>query len=292
MAKTDILAIAEQTKHALRAPNGPIDVRDFDTRDASLYPGDGKRDVEVFKDATEPILDELQEKLFANGRTNPDAPSILVILQGMDTAGKGGVIRHVIGMVDPQGVKITGFKKPTAEERAHDFLWRIERALPEAGMIGIFDRSQYEDVLVQRVEQMAPAEEIERRYGAINQFETDLVANGTRIIKCFLNVSRAKQKERLTSRLHRPDKYWKYNPGDVDVAHKWEQYMDAYSIALTKCNTEAAPWYVIPADRKWYRNWAVAQLLLAELAGLGLEWPAADFDVATELQRVARLPEA
>lgn len=291
MATTDILAIAAQTQQALRAPNRTIDVRDFDSRDASLYPGDGKQDIDVFKDAIEPILDELQEKLFANGRTNPEAPSILLILQGMDTAGKGGVIRHVIGMVDPQGVKITGFKKPTAEERAHDFLWRIERALPEPGIIGIFDRSQYEDVLIQRVEQMAPAEEIERRYAAINEFESNLVANGTRVIKCFLNVSRSEQKERLTKRLHRRDKYWKYNPGDVDVAHNWDDYMEAYSIALTRCNTEAAPWYIIPADRKWYRNWAVAQLLLAELADLDLAWPGADFDVPTELQRVAALPE-
>lgn len=291
MAEDNILSIAAQAREALRAPRGNIDVRDFDSSDRSIYPGEGKDDVALFRDAGEPLLDDMQDQLFANGRSNPDAPSVLLILQGMDTAGKGGVIRHVIGLVDPQGVKITGFKKPTDEERAHDFLWRIEKALPEPGMIGIFDRSQYEDVLVQRVEQMAPAEEIERRYGAINEFEQNLVANGTRVIKCFLNVSRAEQKQRLQRRLERPDKHWKYNPGDVDVAQKWDEYMEAYSVALTRCNTDAAPWYIIPADRKWFRNWAVGQLLLAELADLNLTWPVADFDVDNEMQRVAALPE-
>lgn len=282
--------IADELRAILRAPQGEIDVRDFDPHDDRRYPGQGKEDADDYTQRIEPKLDNLQEKLFANGRATPhSAPRVLLVLQGMDTAGKGGIVRHVIGMVDPQGVHIKAFKAPTEQELAHDFLWRVNNALPGPGMIGIFDRSHYEDVLVQRVEGLASPEEIERRYGAINQWEEKLVASGTRVIKCFLNVSRDEQQKRLLQRLDNPEKYWKYNPGDVDVAKKWDQYMDAYSIALTRCNTDAAPWHIIPSDRKWYRNWCIAELLVAELDDLNLEWPTADFDVAAEQQRVAKL---
>ena len=182
------------------------------------------------------------------------------------------MIRHVIGMVDPQGVHIKSFKAPTEEERAQDFLWRIRRALPSPGKIGIFDRSHYEDVLIQRVESMASPDEIERRYEAINEFEAELVGSGITVVKCFLNVSKATQRERLLARLDNPDKYYKYNTSDVDTALKYDDYMAAYSIAMTRCNTAAAPWYVIPADRKWYRNWAIAHVLLETLEGLRLGW--------------------
>ncbi|MGB3956313.1 MAG: polyphosphate kinase 2 family protein, partial [Brooklawnia sp.] len=182
------------------------------------------------------------------------------------------------------------FKAPTEEERAQDFLWRIRRALPGPGKIGIFDRSHYEDVLIQRVESMASPDEIERRYGAINEFEAELVGSGITVVKCFLNVSKATQRERLLARLDNPDKYYKYNTSDVDTALKYDDYMAAYSIAMTRCNTAAAPWYVIPADRKWYRNWAIAHVLLETLEGLRLGWPGADFDVDAERARVEALP--
>ncbi|MGI5952235.1 MAG: PPK2 family polyphosphate kinase [Brooklawnia sp.] len=277
----------------LRCPTGPVDVvTDFDARATPGYPdGYDKDDAAELKADLEPELDDLQERMYADGLTHRETtPTLLLILQGLDTSGKGGVIRHVIGMVDPQGVQIKSFKAPTSEEREQDFLWRIRRALPGPGKIGIFDRSHYEDVLIQRVEQMAPPEEIERRYGAINEFEAELVASGIKVVKCFLNVSRAEQRERLLARLENPEKYYKYNPGDVDVAMKYNQYMSAYSIALGRCNTEAAPWYVVPADRKWYRNWAIAQILLESMEQFGLGWPSADFDVDAERARVLALP--
>lgn len=277
----------------LRCPPGPIDVADFAT-DATLgYPKHkSKDDVGDLKAEIEAELEELQEQMYADGLSNPQtSPSILLVLQGPDTAGKGGVIRHVIGMVDPQGVKIKAFKAPTAEERAQDFLWRIRPNLPGPGQIGIFDRSHYEDVLVQRVESFASPDEIERRYGAINEFEAEVAAKGTRIIKVYLHMSKGEQRERLLARLDNPDKYYKYNPGDVDTALKFDEYLDAFNIALTRCNTDVAPWYIVPSDRKWYRNWAIAQLLLETMQGLPLSWPAADFDVDAERARVEALPK-
>ena len=209
------------------------------------------------------------------------------MLQGMDTSGKGGAIRHAIGMVDPQGVKIKAFKAPTKEERAHHYLWRIERELPGPGIIGIFDRSQYEDVLIVRVNKLVEEAVWSERYDEINAFEEKLVADGTVIIKCFLHISSAEQKARLLARLDDPTKHWKYNPGDVDERAKWPAYQEAYAAALERCSTQHAPWYVIPSDRKWYRNWAVAQLLVEHLRALNLQWPVADFDVEQEKARVA-----
>ena len=226
--------------------------------------------------------------MFAAGRAGlPDAPRVLVVLQGMDTAGKGGVIRHAIGMVDPQGVRIKAFKAPSEEEQAHPFLWRIERELPAPGMIGIFDRSQYEDVLTVRVNGYAEESVWSARYDEINAWEEQLVASGTVLVKCFLHISSATQKERLEARLADPTKYWKYNPGDVDERAKWLAYAEAYEAALERCSTQHAPWYVVPSDRKWYRNWAVAQLLVEHLRALDLTWPAADFDVEAEKLRLA-----
>ena len=275
-------------KEELKAPQGRIDVEEERfTKSEALFPGDGKDDGVAELEKVGERLDYMQEMLYANGLESPEtAPAVLLLLQGMDTAGKGGVIRHVIGQVDPQGVRIKSFKAPTKEEREHDFLWRIEKELPKPGQIGIFDRSQYEDVLIQRVESMASPEEIERRYGAINDFEKSLADRGIVLIKCFLNVSKEKQKERLAERLIDPEKYWKYNPGDLDARAKWDDYMEAYSIALDRCNTDHSPWYIIPADRKWYRNWAVAELLAEVLEELDLEWPKADFDVELEKKRV------
>lgn len=273
----------------LRVPPGRVDLDDYDPAATHGYPdGDDKDDVDQRMLQLDEALSELQERLYANGRSRPDsAPAALLVLQGMDTSGKGGVLRHTVGMVDVQGLSIAAFKKPTPEELEHDFLWRIRNKLPDPGYIGTFDRSHYEDVLVARVDSLVDETELERRYEAINAFEVELAARGVVVIKCFLHVSYAEQGERLMERLDRPDKHWKYNPGDVDARSKWPAYREAYEIALERCNTVSAPWYVIPADRKWYRNWAVAQLLGEHLQSLNLEWPAADFDVEKEKERLA-----
>jgi PPK2 family polyphosphate:nucleotide phosphotransferase len=273
----------------LRVPAGPVSMSDFDPAATPGYPGKGKADAAERTAELGAELSDLQEMLFAEGRINPDtAPSALVVLQGMDTSGKGGVVRHAMGLVDPQGVALASFKAPSAEERKHHYLWRIRRALPGAGMIGVFDRSHYEDVLVVRVESLVTEAVWSKRYDELNRFEERIVAGGTRVIKCMLNVSFEEQKARLSARLADPTKYWKYNPGDVDARSKWPAYMEAYEAALEKCNTEAAPWHVIPADRKWYRNWAVAELLRESLAGMNLTWPRADYDLKLERKRVAR----
>lgn len=272
----------------LRLAPGPVDLAALDPAATPGYPGKGKQDAPTLTEAMAPTLGDLQERLYANGRSTPEsAPSILVVLQGMDTSGKGGVIRHAIGMVDPQGVQLTAFKGPTPEERKHHYLWRIRRALPRPGMIGIFDRSHYEDVLIVRVEKLVPPEVWEKRYDEINAFEEKVAASGTKIIKCFLHISSEEQKARLAARLADPAKYWKYNPHDVDSRQLWPDYQQAYTDALERCNTEVAPWHVIPSDRKWYRNWAVARLLTDAMAELKLDWPAAEFDVAAEQERVA-----
>lgn len=230
-------------------------------------------------------LDDLQERLYAQ-RDASDA-SVLLVLQAMDTAGKGGIIRHVVGSVDPQGIALAAFKKPTPEELAHDFLWRIEKRVPRPGFIGVFDRSHYEDVLVGRVRQLAPPDEIERRYGAINEFEQRLTDAGTRIVKVMLHISSDEQKVRLGERLDRPDKYWKYNPGDIDERALWPAYMDAYQTVFERTSTAAAPWYVVPANRKWYARRAVQHLLLEALEQIDPQWPAATFDVDAEKARLA-----
>ena len=185
----------------------------------------------------------------------------------MDTAGKGGILKHVIGAVDPQGVQLAAFKKPTDEELEHDFLWRVRKEVPEEGKIGVFDRSHYEDVLIARVRELAPPEEIERRYAAINEFEAELVGEGTNIIKVMLHISPDEQKKRLLDRLERPEKQWKYNPGDVDERMLGPKYKDAYQIAFDRTSTPIAPWYVVPADRKWYARLAVQHLLIEALRG-------------------------
>jgi PPK2 family polyphosphate:nucleotide phosphotransferase len=271
----------------LRLPVGGVDLAQFDPASTPGFSGD-KEDASEITEALAPELGDLQERLFAAGRVKETTDrKILIVLQGMDTSGKGGTIRHAIGMVDPQGVKIKAFKAPTEEERAHHYLWRIERELPVPGLIGIFDRSHYEDVLVVRVHKLVDESVWSKRYDEINAWEKDLVEQGTVLIKCFLHISSAEQKERLMARLEDPTKHWKYNPGDVDERANWSAYMRAYQTVLERCNTEHAPWYVIQADRKWYRNWAVAQLLTEHLRALDLDWPAADYDVEQEKARVA-----
>lgn len=257
--------------------------------DASSTPGyhghkaEGVRDLAAGLDE----LNVLQERLFAESRVGVAEDSVLLILQAMDSAGKGGIVRHVVGGVDPQGVMLTAFKAPTAEELAHDFLWRVEKRLPEPGFIGVFDRSHYEDVLIGRVRGLARAEEIERRYAAITAFEAAATAAGTRIVKVMLHISREEQKSRLMERLDRPDKHWKYNPGDVDERMLWDEYMAAYQTVFERTSTADAPWHVVPADHKWYARLAVQELLLDALQRIDPQWPAADFDVEAERKRLA-----
>ncbi len=258
------------------------------TIDTAATPGYAgkKADGELALTALGSELSELQERLFAE-RTMGSERRVLLVLQGMDTSGKGGVLRHTVGLVDPQGVRITSFKAPTDEEKKHDFLWRIRNAVPLAGQIGVFDRSHYEDVLIVKVHEWAPPDEIERRYAAINEFEKELVDSGTTLIKCMLHISAAEQKARLLARLEDPTKYWKYNPGDVNERALWPIYREAYQVALERTNTEHAPWHVIPSDKKWYRNYAIGTLLLQALRQLDPQWPPADFDIDAEKRRLA-----
>ena len=269
----------------LRAGEG-FRLGEVDPESTPGYDGDkesGKKDLEAL--STE--LSDLQERLFAAHHDEESGPAVLLVLQAMDTAGKGGIVRHVVGAVDPQGVELAAFKKPTDEELAHDFLWRIRPRVPGPGMIGVFDRSHYEDVLIGRVRELADGAEIERRYSAINDFEAELVAAGVHIVKVMLHISPDEQKERLAERLDRADKHWKYNPGDVDERLLWPDYMDAYQAAFDRTSTEAAPWFVVPANRKWYARLAVQRLLLDVLKGIDPQWPAADFDVEIEKKRLA-----
>ncbi|BCW76422.1 MULTISPECIES: polyphosphate kinase 2 family protein [unclassified Arthrobacter] len=232
-------------------------------------------------------LSGLQEKLFAESRFG-GTKRILLILQAMDTAGKGGIVSHVMAAMNPQGVQFKAFKAPTDEEKSYDFLWRIEKEVPAAGMVGVFDRSHYEDVLIHRVHGWATPDEIKRRYVAINEFETRLADSGTKIIKVMLHISSAEQKERLLARLDDPSKHWKYSRGDLDERAHWEDYMAAYQAAIDETSTPNAPWHVVPANKKWFARIAVQQLLLGALSGLKLEWPKAEFDVAAERELVAR----
>lgn len=231
-------------------------------------------------------LSGLQERLYADGRSG-GTRSVLLVLQGLDTAGKGGIVRHVIGMVDPQGVSLASFGVPTEEEAAHDHLWRIRRALPPPGRIGVFDRSHYEQVLVVRVAGLEPRSLNDTRYDELVQFDRELVAAGTTVVKVALMVSFGEQFERLAERLDRPDKYWKYAPGDIDTRLRWDDYQVAYAEMLARTSVPEAPWYVVPADHKWYARLAVTELLTEALRSLDLGWPPADFDVETERRRLA-----
>ena len=213
-------------------------------------------------------ITSLQECLFAQSKR-----SVLIVLQGMDTSGKDGTIRHALRGLDPLGVKVVSFKAPTPVEQRHDFLWRIRNQLPERGQVAIFNRSHYEDVLIAKVKGLVPPRVIEKRYTIINDFEAELVRKGTVLIKLWLHISVEEQQARLLARLKRPDKRWKFNPHDVVERGYWDAYQEAYAIAVKRCSPVIAPWYVIPANRKWYRDWAVAQVLIETLEDMKLAYP-------------------
>lgn len=269
---------------ALLRPRTPL--ADLDPRATIGFDGDKAAGKEALA-AVGAELSELQERLHADG-VRGGRRSVLVVLQGMDTSGKGGTIRKVAGTVDPLGVRIAAFGRPTPEELEHDFLWRIERRMPAPGQLVFFDRSHYEDVLAARVRGLAQDDEIDRRYDAINDFERAYVEEGGVIVKCLLHIDRDVQADRLRSRLDDPTKHWKFDPSDLDDRELWPQYLEAYETVLERCSTDVAPWFVVPSGRKWYRSWAVASLLLEHLRTLDLSWPEATFDVEAARARLDR----
>ncbi|MFG2976049.1 PPK2 family polyphosphate kinase [Streptomyces sp. NPDC048331] len=223
-------------------------------------------------------LGSLQERLYA-ASTAGDRRRVLLVLQGMDTSGKGGTLKHVIGLLNPSGCRIKAFKAPTEEELGHPFLWRIKQELPRPGEIGIFDRSHYEDVLIARVRELVPRNRVRARYAQINRFEKALTDDGVTVVKVFLHIGYEEQRTRLLQRLDDPDKHWKFNVGDIEERTVWPAYQEAYEVAMERCSTDEAPWYVVPADRKWYRNWAISTLLREHLEGIDPRYPKAEFDV-------------
>jgi PPK2 family polyphosphate:nucleotide phosphotransferase len=261
-----------------------LDLASIDPSSTPGFKGDKAEAAKVLAKGVAEI-GEHQERLFAESLTG-GIRSVLLVLQGMDTSGKGGTVAHVVEGVDPHGLKVHGFKAPTAEEKAHDFLWRVRAQLPPAGFLGVFDRSHYEDVLIERVHQMSPAAEIEKRYGIIADFEAELALGSTTIIKVMLHISPDEQKTRLLARLDDPTKQWKFNPEDVDERGFWNQYQQAYEIAIQRTTTDAAPWYVVPANHKWYSRLAVQDILLTHLRELKADWPKPDYDVAAQRARV------
>lgn len=257
--------------------------------DPTATPGfDGsKSDLEDRFERYDDELYDLQERLFANGRAHSDeAPSLLVVLQGMDTSGKGGAIRHVFSVFDPQGTKTVGFGKPTEEEMEHDFLWRIRKHDPVPGQVVAFDRSHYEDVLIQRVHEWVDEEEIDRRFEAIREYEQELAENRVKILKVFLHISPEFQKENLLERTEREDKFWKYDPSDLEERGYWDKYMAAYEDAIRRTDELWAPWFVIPTDNKKYARMALKYLIVDALRHLNLSWPAPEFDPEAEKQRI------
>ncbi len=252
-------------------PNADVDLKDWDpnTNDG-LSKGDLK---DLAKDLNK-RLEDLQELLYAEGKHK-----VLVVLQATDTGGKDGTIRHVFDGTNPQGVRVASFKKPTDEELAHDFLWRVHRQTPKAGQIMVFNRSHYEDVLVVRVHDIVPKKVWERRYDHINNFESLLVDEGTTIVKIYLHISKDEQKARLQSRLDEPHKNWKFDVGDLAEREHWDDYQAAFTAMLERTSTQDAPWHVIPANNKHYRNLVISQLLVETLEGLEMSYPEADKDL-------------
>lgn len=268
---------------ALRADG--LRIADLDPAGTPGFEGGKSEGLDLLAERTA-VLSDLQEKLYANGRSG-DTRNVLLVLQGMDTAGKGGIVRHVIGSVDPQGVDHASFGVPTEEEQRHHYLWRIRKALPRGGQLGVFDRSHYEDVLIVRVHNLVSPQVWEPRYDEINAFERELLDQGTMLVKVAMFVSLDEQKKRLRERLDRPDKHWKFNPADIDERGYWPAYQEAYQVMLDRTSTDYAPWHVLPADRKWFARLAVTELLIDALDRLKLDWPPARFDIQEQRRRLA-----
>ena len=253
--------------------NGEIRLRDRPTDDdGGLKKKEGEKQMESVIER----LRDLQELLFAEHKQK-----VLVVLQAMDAGGKDSTIRHVFGPLNPQGCRVVGFKAPTARELAQDYLWRIHRHTPRAGHISVFNRSHYEDVLIVRVLNLVPKDRWQRRYEQINAFEQMLSDEGTTILKFYLHISKDYQKQRFQRRLERPDKHWKFNPADLSARDRWEDYQAAYEAALSRCSTPNAPWYVVPAECRWFRNLLIARVLADRLESLDMKYPEPNFDPAS-----------
>ncbi len=273
--------IPESVRELLRArPDGGAILPGVEPRST---PGvEDRRDAERELENLADRLHELQERLWVE-----KTRSLLVVLQAMDTGGKDGTVEHVFRTMNPQGLQVTAFRKPTEEELRHDFLWRIEKALPPPGELMIFVRSHYEDVLIVRVHDLVPEKVWSKRYETINEWERKVAEAGTTFVKFFLHISYEEQRERLLARLDEPDKRWKFNEGDIDERAFWADYQAAYEEVVRRCSTESAPWYVIPADRKWYRNWAVASVLAETLEEMDPRYPQPDLDIPRLKERLA-----
>ena len=260
--------------HLRVKPKSKADLAKTETGSTKGAPGDKK-----ITEAASAVLNEelagLQERLWAE-----NSRSLLVVLQAIDAGGKDGAIRKVFGGVNPQGCRVTSFKAPSDEELSHDFLWRVHQNTPRKGEIGIFNRSHYEDVLVVRVHDLVPKKVWSKRYSIINDFEAGLAAAGTTVVKFFLHISKEEQAERFRKRLENPEKHWKFRRGDLEERKNWDEYQEAFEDAITKTSTAAAPWYVIPADHKWYRDWALLSVLVETLRTMDPQYPAPEEDLA------------
>lgn len=272
-------------RDALRAREG-FDVASLDHRATPGWGGDkaaGKKQMA----RTGELMNELQERLYAEGRAGGKR-SVLVLVQGLDTSGKGGIARQVMGLVDPQGVQLKAFGTPTEEELSHHYLWRIRKELPAPGRIGLFDRSHYEDVLAVRVLDLVPESEWEPRYEEINEFERELVAGGTILLKFAMMISHDHQGVRLMRRLDRPDRYWKYSTSDLETRTHWNAYQDAYQAVFERTSTKHAPWYVLPADRRWFPRLAVTEILTRTLVEMDMGWPSPRWKPETQRRLLVR----
>lgn len=253
-------------------PGDKIRLQDFDPEQTGGYnKARGQAETKKLQER----MAELQEMMYAQS-----TQALLIVLQAMDAGGKDGAIKKVFDAVNPIGIRVAAFKQPSADELAHDFLWRVHRQVPPKGYIGVFNRSHYEDVLVARVNGLVPKKVWEKRYDQINNFEKLLAETGTRILKFYLNISKAEQKKRLQARLDNPDKWWKFDIGDLPVRQQWDAYMEAYEDALTRCNTEYAPWIIVPSNKKWYRDLVVTRTIVETMESMGLAYPKAKQDLS------------
>ena len=260
------------SKELLAKPGKKVKLEKWDPEDTLGWEKDHKTKHDIDKSLEK--LDKLQYLMYAEHKR-----ALLVVLQGIDAAGKDGTIRHVMAGVNPQGCTVTPFKKPTPEELGHDYLWRVHKAVPQFGDIGIFNRSHYEDVLVVRVHNLVPKDVWSKRYDEINEFEKTLTENNVKILKFFLHISKDEQKKRFQERIDDPDRRWKISQADFDERKYWDEYISAYEDALTKCSTDYAPWYVIPSNKKWFRNLAVSHIITETLEGLRMKFPPPTIDV-------------
>lgn len=272
------MSLSDARKRYLVKPGSKIRIEDVDANEKALFDGDKESSRPVMQEQLQKIK-ELQTKLYSQ-----DSQKLLVIMQAMDAGGKDGCVKSVFAAVDPLGIHVEAFKRPTEDELAHDFLWRIHQKCPRNGMISVFNRSHYEDILAVRVKKIFADEVWQRRYRHIVEFERMLAEEGTKIVKIFLRISKDEQKERLQARLDNPEKHYKFEPGDLEDRKRWDQFMEAYEDVFEKTSTKFAPWYVVPADRKWYRNLAVSQIIIDAMTEMDLAhpkvvWKPSDFTI-------------